>query len=111
MVNLTKKDLEQVLDKRLKGLAGKKDLEPITQTLARTTGFLAKLGEDFKDFREDMKHVPGTLNDQTTTIDAIYKNTEISKTETTSIRAAIKRHEGWISKLADKVGISLEGLK
>ena len=76
MPNLTKKNIDQILGKRLKSLTTKKDLEPITQTLVRTTGFLAKLAEDFKDFREDQKHVPAILDSHTATLDAIYKRLE-----------------------------------
>ncbi|OGE75416.1 MAG: hypothetical protein A3K05_00135 [Candidatus Doudnabacteria bacterium RIFCSPHIGHO2_01_48_18] len=110
MANLTKKDL-QTINKRLNVLATKKDLQPITQTLARATGFLAKLSEDFTDHRAEMKNVPGILDSHTTTLDAIYKNSEHWKSEAAALHFALKRQKEWIAQIADKVGVKLEGFE
>ena len=111
MEELNLQSIEKVLDKRLKTLAAKKDLEPITQTLSRATAHLAKFSEDFKDFRSDLQNVPATLDSHTTTLDSVYKNTENWKTESMSLTAAIRRHEAWFSQIADKIGVKFEGLE
>lgn len=79
-----------------------------TATVTRATASLANLIEDFREFKEDMKNVPSMLDSHTTTLDKIFRNSELSKTETTALQNAVKRHEQWITQIADKVGIKLE---
>lgn len=102
MTTLTKKDLEQVLDKRI---------DPLAKILRQTTALMTHLVEDVRELKTDMRTVKKTLNAHTTTLDAIYKNTEHWKTEAASLQNAIKRHEDWIAQLADKLGVKLEGLQ
>lgn len=85
-----------------------KTLDRVVATLDRTTALLANITEDFREFKEDLKNVPSILESHTNSLDKILKNTEFSKTETTALQNAVKRHEQWIMQIADKVGIKLE---
>jgi chromosome segregation ATPase len=123
MNSLTKKDIEQIIGKGIDPLGKtlkqhtatlKKHtdiLQKTSETMDRTTALVANLVEDFKEFRDDMKSLPSTLDSHTTTLDAIFKNTEHWKTEAAALRYAIKRHEDWFAQIADKMGIKLEGLE
>ena len=106
----TKKDLEQLATKNA---LLKLDLKVTGQTgtLTRTTALVTNIREDLKEFREELAPVPGTLDSHTTTLDSVFKNTEHWKTESMSLKAALKRHEDWIGDLAEKLGVSLKGLQ
>jgi len=104
MPNLTKEHF----DEQLKKLATKKDLEPITETLKRTTALLSNVAEDVHDLKTDMITVKDSLDTHRTILDLIVKNTTDWKTEMASMNSAINRHEKWFTQLAEKVGIKLE---
>lgn len=116
MANLTKKDVQRMLTVQTKQINQRIDpieklLRQNTAILRNTTALLTHVVQDVSELKSDMKSVKATVDSHTTTLDSIYKNTETGKTETTSIRATIQRHEQWFSQIADKVGVRLEGLE
>jgi len=99
MTTLTKKEFEQGLDKRI---------TPLTKILSQTTALLTHVLEDVSGLKTDMKTVKDTLESHTITLDAISKNTEISKAESAAIKARFDRHEQWIKQMAAKLDMKLE---
>jgi hypothetical protein len=73
MPNLTKKDLEQALDKRI---------DPLAKILRQTTALMTHLVEDVGELKTDLRLVKDTVGDHTKTLDAIYKNTGNSQNRT-----------------------------
>ena len=99
MAQITKKDIDQLLDKRFL---------PLMKVLNQSIALLTHVAEDVGILKEDMKDVKATVDSHTTTLDKILKKAGDWNTEAASLRSAIKRHEEWINQIASKVGVDLK---
>lgn len=85
MANLTKKNLEQVLSKRISPI--EKLLKQNTAILRQTTALMTHLVQNVDELKTDMKSAKATVDSHTVTLDSIYKNTGISKAENASLNS------------------------
>lgn len=88
------KDLEQRLDK-------------IDQTLDRMfTVFVSR--DDLISVSQELVGLREQVQLLVTSIDALVKSVDDLKIEYTTITHQMSRHERWIMKLAEKIGVELE---
>lgn len=100
----TKEDLE--------GFATKKDLEQFA-TKEDLRGFSVNFVtlDEFDNFRAEVKEefaaVRASINSLTNSVDKLVKAVSGLKTEYFAVSHQLSRHEKWIQKIAEKVGIEL----
>lgn len=61
--------------------------------------------EDFENFREEMRK---NFSDLLTSVDAYAKKADTYFQEMVMLSHKVDRHEKWIQRLADKLGVKLE---
>lgn len=94
IIDLMEKDLEQRLDK-------------IDQTLGRMfTVFVSR--DDLISVSQELVGLREQVQLLVTSIDALVKSVDDLKIEYTTITYQMSRHERWIMKLAEKIGVELE---
>ena len=64
--------------------------------------------DDVTTISDRLLSIEKILDTHTNILDGITKNTETWKAEAAALRSAVNRHEQWISKIAEKLGIKLE---
>ncbi|MBI4054469.1 MAG: hypothetical protein HY397_04025 [Candidatus Doudnabacteria bacterium] len=101
MAQLTK----EYFDKNLRQT--NKTLDRVAKTLDRTVALLTHVAEKTDHLTEKVDHIEEVVDDHTKTLDAILKNSKDWNTEAEALRSAIRRHEEWITQIANKVGIKL----
>ncbi len=101
---------QEYFDKALKALATKEDLTKLAtkDTLDRVAATVAGLVDNVGQLQSQVSTVKATLDSHTNILDGITKNTETWNAEAASLRAAIKRHDDWFLKIAEKLGMKLE---
>ncbi len=97
---LTENDINQ-----LKGLlATKEDLKAFTLKLVAA--------EEFDEFRQEnnqkLSSIDESINTLTNTIDSFLKKMEDLKDEDAMATEKLKRHEKWLTQMAEKLGMKLE---
>ena len=66
--------------------------------------------EDIKDLKEDVSGLRESLQSLITSVDKLAKVIEDLRQEYVAVTVKVDRHEKWIQKIADKLGIKLEYL-
>ena len=97
---LEDKDIEKLKEE----LATKEDLENSTTkilSLVATKEELAELKQEASDLKE-------VIQSLTISVDKLAKAVDNLRTEYAALTLKIDRHEKWIRKLAEKLGVKLE---
>ena len=111
MSEITLKAIEQLLDKQLDTKFDEK-LKPIKADISGMRTGLALLAtqESVNDLAARLSTVEGILNQHTTTLDAIVKDTSNWNTEMIVMRERMKRYEDALKLVGQKLNLDLQTL-
>ena len=103
---------KEILQEALKGLATKKDLDGIKTDVdgIRTGLALLATSEELSTVSTRLTAIEGILNQHTTTLDAIVKDTSNWNTEMTVMRERMKRYEDALKLVGQKLNLDLKAL-
>jgi glycogen synthase len=101
MSEITKEHFDQAL----KGLATKKDLDVILTGIANLA-----TQESLNQVSDRLTTIEGILNQHTTTLDAIVKDTSNWNTEMIVMRERMKRYEDALKLVGQKLNLDLQTL-
>src|ERR1022692_3602792 len=104
MSEITLKAIEQLLDKKLDDKLDEK-LKPIMIGMAKLA-----TQESINDLAARLTTVEGILNQHTTTLDAIVKDTSNWNTELIVMRERMKRYEDALKLVGQKLNLDLQTL-
>lgn len=103
---------QETLEKALKSLATKKDLDAIRGDVSgiRTGMALLATQESLNDVVARLTTIEGILGQHTTTLDAIVKDTSNWNTEMIVMRDRMKRYEDALKLIGQKLNLDLQTL-